>query len=212
MSKNLFSEKNDLTLNLIDWKPLINNLSRLFKFNKNRSKVDNLFDKRERINIHEELKSITFFQSKLDSSLEKFNHLTKYFQTDFDPFLSLKKVNKGEILELSEINSICHLITFYKESGGKLTANWDKNKNFTISQESIFKLSKDLLKPFRSFVEPSGSIFYEKHPLLKAIYFQIKYEEKQIKNLLNFLLNSDKLAQAFNTKALILSMTDILFP
>ena len=86
--------------------------------------------------------------------------------------------------------------TFYKESGQELTANWDKNKNFTISQESIFKLSKDLLKPFRSFVEPSGSIFYEKHPLLKAIYFQIKYEEKQIKNLLNFLLNSDKLAQA----------------
>ena len=35
-----------------------------------------------------------------------------------------------------------------------------------------------------------------KTPFLKAIYFQIKYEEKQIKNLLNFLLNSDKLAQA----------------
>ena len=159
MSKNLFSEKNDLTLNLIDWKPLINNLSRLFKFNKNEFEVDNLFDKRERINIHEELKSITFFQSKLDSSLEKFNHLTKYFQTDFDQFLYLKKVNKGEILELSEINSICHLITFYKESGQNSLQTGIKIKTLPF-----------LKKVFSSFPRTCSNLFEK---LCRAQWFYI---------------------------------------
>ena len=201
MSKNLFSKKNDLILNLIDWHPLINDLSKLFKFNKNNLKLDAFFNKNEKINQQQELKSISFFQEKLFSSIEKFNHLSKFFNREFDPILTLKKVNKGEVLDLTTINSICHLISFFKNATIELTQNWNKNKFFNVSQEKIFQLSKTLLKPFRSFVEEDGAIFYEKHPLLKPIFIQIKNQENQIKNQLKSLLKSDHLAASLQYQA-----------
>lgn len=192
MSKNLFSQKNDLILNLIDWHPLINKLSKLFKFKKNNSRLDLFFDNNKKINQEEELNSISFFQANLFSSIEKFNLYTKYFYSEFDPILSLKKINKDEILELSTINSLCHLITFYNHSIEDLTKDWVKANLFIIPKEKVSNLTRDLLKPFRSFVEPDGTVFYEKHPLLKSIFLQIKNEEKQIKLNLKHILNSDK--------------------
>lgn len=201
MSKNLFSKKNDLILNLIDWHPLINKLSQLFKFNKNISKVDSIFDKNKKIDQELELNSISYFQNQLHSSVEKFNLYSKFFSSDFDPILFLKKANKDEILDLSKINSLCHLINFYKISETDLTKNWIKNKLFIVTSEKINQLTRELLKPFRSFVEPDGTVYYERHPLLKAIYIQIKNEEKQIKLILKNILNSDKFINSLQYNA-----------
>ena len=201
MSKNLFSKKNDLILNLIDWSPLINKLSRLFKFNKNIARTEVFFDDNNKINQEEELNSISFFQPHLFDSIEKFNLFTKFLNTNFDPIISLKKVNKDEILDFATINSLCNLVDFYKSSTESITKNWNKNYLFAFPKEKLIQLSKELLKPFRSFVEPDGNIYYERHPSLKIIFSQIRNEEKQIKNNLKNILNSEKFIHSLQYNA-----------
>ncbi len=89
-------------------------------------------------------------------------------------------LKKGKVANFNELNFICLLVEGYKGLKKDL-AEWNKFPKDKIPVEKEKKLFREFVYEFRTFVEPSGEINYDRHPILSKIYFQIKKIESSLR-------------------------------
>ena len=191
MSLNLFNKNNSTILNLIDWYPLINHLIKLFQFKKTKDKVNSFFSPSYSISQQTEFESIEFFQNDLSFYYDSFNKSIKFLDSQFNPYLLIEKISKEDLIEIKEVNSLCVLFDSFL-SLKFVTSEWNKNDHFLLPHDKTKALKKSFLNPLRKFVEDDGTIYYERHPILKPLFAGLKKEEVLIKSTLNKIIKSKK--------------------
>ncbi len=164
----------------MDWSSIINKITQSAHFEKSREILSSPF-------LPKTAQEINYGFDSLDYLLKDLKLVSEKLSLYLAPIPSEKKLleiipglKKGRIANFSELNFICLLIEAYRGLK-KDFSYWNRFPSEKISQEKEKKLFREFVFEFRSFVEQSGEINYERHPILSKIYLQIKKIESSLR-------------------------------
>jgi len=104
----------------------------------------------------------------------------------------IERISKSSELGIEEINSLVNLLELYHLVKGRFTESPVLAESM-IDPETFKSIHARLIKPFRYFVSKEGDIEYEKHPLLRPLYHELRSLDSKIKKEINsFLKDPDK--------------------
>lgn len=164
----------------MDWSSIINKITQSAHFEKSREILSSPFLPKTTQEINSGYDSLDYLLKDLKLVSERLSLYLSPIPSEKNLLEIIPGLKKGRVANFSELNFICLLIEAYKGLK-KDFADWNRFPSEKISQEKERKLNREFVFEFRSFVEPSGEINYERHPILSKIYIQIKKIESSLR-------------------------------
>ena len=160
-------------INQIDWPLLEQGILNFSRIQATHKRLTNILEShieiQEKLDITEEF--IKFIQS------EDYNSVRldlASFESDFDFKKILERIKVSALVEIPELNQIILCLEF-AQSYNKIVSSHVPSLYVELS-----KIRKTVLE-FRKFVDPEGSIEFEKHPVLRPLYHKLKEKESKIR-------------------------------
>lgn len=179
MFLNLLKENNE-ALELLDWSQIINNISILAHFELTQKKLTHSpsFLNNEEINYH--LNLLENYLSRFDDYSLEFNSKLRMLPPDETKFLLVNDLAKGKFFEANELNFFALLAETYIETISTFK-DLTFQENYFLERDKLSPIRRNFINPLREFVDRSGNISYENHPLLKKLYADILSLEQELR-------------------------------
>jgi len=181
MTLNLLDKKNFKNLELLDWPEILERITSKAHFEKSKDILTSPFDAKEGKEIELAFDSLDYLLKDIPSVTEIIHLHLFNIPRHIKYFYFIDGLKKGKIANIEELNFTCLLLESYlslKRSFG----DWNKYPGEKIDPNKQKKLTVSFVKELRTFVEPSGEIHYERHPLLAKIYGKIKKIEVSLRD------------------------------
>lgn len=204
MSLNLLNTKQKNLYSFLDWNYIINDISLLANFEITKNRLSSPFNPKSISEINYEFDSIDFHLNNFYENETLINNSLSRFDDNEENFSTIEFIEKGRVVSLKQLNFICLQIEQYTQVFSKLKA-WIKCDEYEIEHKVVQKLNSNFVKKIRVFVTDDGEVHYERHPLLKEVFYKILQIESELRN------NIAKIAKSTSyEKALQFSEHDVI--
>jgi DNA mismatch repair protein MutS2 len=179
MSLNLLNGNSE-ALHLLDWFQLTGDIASLSHFDLTKRRLSEPPVFREHDYITRDLDRLETFITNYDEFSILFNSRIRMLPVGEEFFSLIPDLFKGKFFEGKELNFFCLLIESYNENFNAFQSLVFE-KDFKLAPDIIQKLRKTFVVPLREFVDHSGSVSYERHPLLKKLYSEVLALESDLR-------------------------------
>jgi DNA mismatch repair protein MutS2 len=193
MLLNLFKDNTE-ALALLDWSQITNAISILAHFELTKTKISHPPKIQSRESLQKNLDFLDSYIANFDEYSLIFNSQMRMIPPEEDKFLLLRDLKKGKFFEPLELNFFALLIENYLNSFSTfkdLTFSHD----YSLPREDISHLRRNFLNPLRDFVDKSGTISYNNHPLLRKLYSDVIALEQDLRNTIIKISKTDLYSQ-----------------
>jgi DNA mismatch repair protein MutS2 len=184
-------KNNTEALELLDWFQIVSDISSLSHFEitkKNLLIPPQFYGTPE---IQNKLDQLQFILDNYDDFSLVFNSHIRLIPADEDRddhqaehgFRAISFLFKERFFDTEELNFFALLFSGFKETR-KSFFRIPFTDQYNISQNSLDAIRNDFLFPLRNFVDQSGKISYERHPVLKNLNFKLLQLEHELRNLI----------------------------
>ncbi|RLA63584.1 MAG: hypothetical protein DRQ88_12215, partial [Epsilonproteobacteria bacterium] len=181
MALNLLDKKNYKNLELLDWPKILERITSRTHFEKSKDILNSPFSAKNGDEIEFAYDSMDYLLRDLNTTTDIIHLHLQGIPRSKKYFYFIDALKKGKMANIKELNFTCLLLESYlnlKRSFG----DWNKYPVDKIDPNRQKKLTIQFIKEWRSFVEPSGEIHYERHPLLAKIYNKLKKLEGSLRD------------------------------
>ena len=190
MSLNLLETRSTTLLNLVDWQEVIGVLGQKMYFLNSKKNIENcpfFCSKDELLANFESMDSYLENKNEYDQIInEELGHI----KSDTDFSVLLKKLTRGHILDLGELNVLANIFFSYKKLNKSIRI-FCKNNDNPVDYPTLSLIETKFIRPIRTFVERNGEIHFDQHPLFFEIYKKILQIETQIREELSNLVKQN---------------------
>jgi DNA mismatch repair protein MutS2 len=179
MALNLL-KKNSKFLEYLDWQDIIDILVSYSHFDNTKDLLNNLLVFRGNDKINHDLNLIDQYLIEKDHFDFTLNDLFSQIPSSNQIETFLRSIEKGHILNLDELNSICKLLENYP-SISKIFSVLEIEHNHA-DQSLKSKIRNKFINPFRRLVEKNGEQHLENHPKLTKLYKQVRELESSLRS------------------------------
>ena len=190
MNLNLLETNSEALLNLVDWQEVIGVLSHRMYFQDAKKKLEHrpLFCPKAEL-TQNFLAMDTYLENKNEFD-QIINEELGYIKSDTDFSTLLKKLIRGHILDLGELNTLANIFSGYKKFKKHIRIFLNLTDD-RVDQSTISLIETKFVRPIRTFVERNGEIHFDQHPMLSQIYKKILQIEAQIREELSILVKQN---------------------
>ncbi|WP_127715278.1 Smr/MutS family protein [Halobacteriovorax sp. HLS] len=202
MALNLL-KKNSKFLEYLDWNEILEILLSYSYFDYTKEKLKNLLEYRNNDEINAELNLIDQYIDQRDNYDIHLKDVFECLPSTNQIETYLKAIQKGVILNLAELNSVCKLLETYST-----TQKYFQDFNIThehCDQGTKSKIRNNFVNPFRKLVYKNGEEHLENHPIISKLYKEVKELEFTLRQQVMNISREEKY-----TKALQLNEYDII--
>lgn len=193
MLLNLFKDNTE-ALNLLDWAQIVNDISILAHFEITKQNLLHSPKILSREELTTKLQTLEQYLNNYDDYSFVFNKEMRTLPSDAVKFSLITDLKKGRFFEASELNFLALLIENYIETFSTFS-KLPFEESFALTREELSPLRRNFLNPLREFVDKSGSISYESHPLLRKLYAEVIAIESELRNSINRIARSELFAE-----------------
>ncbi len=179
MSLNLLNGNSE-ALELLDWFQLTGNIASLSHFDSTKRRLSTPPQFREHDSIERDLDRLNTFIENYDDFSVLFSSKIRMLPPGIENFNLIPDLFKGKFFEGKELNFFCLLIETYHESFNAFQA-LTFEKEFKLPPDVLQKLRRNFVIPLREFVDHTGNVSYERHPLLKKLYAEVLALESDLR-------------------------------
>lgn len=179
MSLNLLNGNSE-ALELLDWFQLTGDIASLSHFDTTKRRLSTPPQFKDHDSIERDLERLDTFIKNYDDFSVLFSGRIRMLPVGLEYFSLIPDLFKGRFFEGKELNFFCLLIETYQESF-KAFQGLVFEKDFTLPPEIMQKLRKNYVIPLREFVDHTGNVSYERHPLLKKLYAEVLALESDLR-------------------------------
>lgn len=179
MSLNLLNGNSE-ALELLDWFQLTGDIASLSHFDLTKRRLSSPPIFQEHAFIERDLNRLDTFIKNYDDFSILFNSRIRMLPVGEEFFVLIPDLYKGKFFEGKELNFFCLLIECYQENYNAFQ-NIIFEKDYKLAPDVIQKLRKTFVVPLREFVDHSGAVSYERHPLLKKLYAEVLALESDLR-------------------------------
>ncbi len=171
MSLNLLNGNTE-ALELLDWSQLSADISILAHFENNQEKFKAAPLSKKSDAISFELDQLENYIKNFDDLNFQFNSKVRMLPVEKETFANLKDIKKGKFFEAKELNFFAQIIECVFETHSFFSPISFKNA-YEHNSGRASQLKRGFINPLRDFVDFSGNVSYERHPLLKKLYAEV---------------------------------------
>lgn len=175
-------KNNSEALELLDWFQIVSDMSSLSHFDITKKKLLTPPEHQETAVIQNKLDQLQFTINNYDDLSLSFNSSLRLVPAEEHHFDSLPFLFKERFFDINELHFFALLFSGYKDTR-KQFFNIPFTEHYKISDKGLDTIRRDFLFPLRDFVDPSGRISYERHPVLKGLYGRLILLEQELRNL-----------------------------
>lgn len=179
MSLNLLNGNSE-ALELLDWFQLTGDIASLSHFDSTKRRLSTPPQYQELDAIERDLIRLDAFLDNYDDFSVLFNSKIRMLPVGEEFFSLIPDVFKGRFFEGKELNFFCLLIETYNESYHSFQSLVFE-KDFKLPPDILQKLRRNFVVPLREFVDHSGNVSYERHPVLKKLYAEVLALESDLR-------------------------------
>lgn len=180
MYLNLFNDNLE-ALGLLDWSQITNDISSLSHFDLTKIKLSHSPKALSKTELQTELDRLDSYLHHFDEYSLNFNSQHRLLPSEIEKFDLIRDIAKGRMFEASELNFFALIIESYLNTF-PLFKKLSLSQNYELTREQLSPLRRNFLNPLREFVNPSGNISYENHPLLRKLFADLNYLEQDLRN------------------------------
>jgi DNA mismatch repair protein MutS2 len=180
MTLNLLDKRNYKNLELLDWPEILERITSRTHFEKSREILSSPFGPKDKGEIEFSYDSLNYLLQDLTSITDTIYLYLGKIPRSKKYFYFIDGLKKGKMANIEELNFACLLLESYtslKRSFG----DWNLYPGDKIDPLVQKNLTVNFVGELRSFVEPSGEVHYERHPLLAKIYSKLKKLEGSLR-------------------------------
>lgn len=179
------------TLNNIDWQQIATQIS----FHSYFEDTKNIFLSNPRVftqeNIEDHLGNLSTLSKLLEDGINFDMVLFDYLSDTEENHSFVKNINKGIVADFKQLNFVCCLLENTFNLKNSLPHGELKDQILELINEGQ-RLRSKFIKPLRSFVERSGSVYLERHPkLAQKIAERNNLESKIREKVMSILKDAD---------------------
>lgn len=176
-------KNNSEALELLDWFQIVSDISSLSHFDITKKNLLIPPEYNAPTIIQNKLDQLQFAISNYDELAFAFNSHLRLIPADEEKFDSIPFLFKERFFDTNELHFFALLFSGFKDTR-KVFFNIPYAEHFKISDKSLDIIRRDFLFPLRDFVDPSGRISYERHPVLKNLYSKLIQLEQDLRTLI----------------------------
>ncbi|OUR93041.1 hypothetical protein A9Q84_21290 [Halobacteriovorax marinus] len=178
MALNLLN-KNSKFLDYLDWQEILTALVSQSYFNYTKEGINNLLEFRPISIINQELNFIELYLLERENYNHALNNVFITLPSTNELETYLKSIEKGIVLELNQLNTICKLLENYP-------AIFRTFDHFNIEhnhpdQALRSKIRNKFIREFRNLVSQNGETQLEKHPKLSKLFKEVRDLETDLR-------------------------------
>ena len=174
-------KNNSEALELLDWFQITSDISSLSHFDVTKKNLLDPPNFHDAVFILNKLEQLSFTINTYDELAYSFNTHIRLIPTEEEKFQSLPYLYKERFFDASELNFFALLFSGFKDSRQQFF-KIPNTEEFVLSDKTIDSIRRDFLSPLREFVDASGRISYERHPILKNLYAKLLQTEQDLRN------------------------------
>ena len=171
MALNLLNGNSE-ALELLDWSLLISDISSLSHFELTKAKFNSSPSARTIPVIQQDLDLLESYLHNYDDYSLSFNSKLRMLPSEAEAFKLIRDISKGKFFEARELHFFAQIAECYHECS-PLFRSVVFAKDYAVDSNTLSKIKKNFINPLRDFVDHSGNVSYERHPVLKRLYAEV---------------------------------------
>ena len=179
MALNLLNGNSE-ALELLDWSMLISDISSLSHFTLTKVKFQEAPSARAIDIIQHDLNLLENYLANYDDYSLAFNSKLRMLPVEADSFKLIKDISKGKFFEATELHFLAQIAECYHECFNQFKA-LEFQQDYSLENDKINKIKRNFINPLRDFVDYSGNVSYERHPVLKKLYAEVLALENDLR-------------------------------
>lgn len=179
MALNLLNGNSE-ALELLDWSLLTADISSLSHFELTKAKLSALPAARAVSQIQSDLNLLEDYLKNFDDYSLIFNSRLRLLPEDENSFKLIADISKGKFFEARELHFLAQIAEGYHETWPQFKTLSFEN-DYSFEQDKLTKIKRNFINPLRDFVDHSGNVSYERHPLLKKLYAEVLALENDLR-------------------------------
>ncbi len=180
MYLNLLKNNNE-ALELLDWFKIVKDISSLSHFDITKKSLLKSPESHHPSLIQNKLDQLNFYIEKHEDLTFSFNSIVRLVPDDEIKFSQIKDIFKSRFFEAEELHYFALIFSAFKDTR-LLFLSIPHTSHFEVNHQSLEQIRKDFLSPLREFVDHSGKISYERHPILKQLNTKLLQIEHELRN------------------------------
>ena len=179
MALNLLNGNSE-ALELLDWSMLVTSISSLSHFELTKTKLEAPPEARSTAAIQADLNLLESYLANYDDYSLSFNAKLRMLPETETSFRLIPDIKRGKFFEARELHFLAQVSECYYEClplFGSLTFP----KDYNIEKDKLTKIKRYFINPLRDFVDNSGNVSYERHPVLKRLYAEVLALENDLR-------------------------------
>lgn len=105
-------------------------------------------------------------------------------------FKLIPDISKGKFFEANELHFLAQIAECYHECSSKFK-ELSFMQDYSFEADKISKIKRFFINPLRDFVDHTGNVSYERHPVLKRLYAQVLALENDLRVSIQKIAKSD---------------------
>lgn len=179
MALNLLNGNSE-ALELLDWSLLTADISSLSHFELTRAKLSAPPVARAVSQIQNDLNLLEDYLKNYDDYSLTFNSKLRLLPEDETSFKIIPDISKGKFFEAKELHFLAQIAESYHECW-PIFKTLSFENDYSFETDKITKIKRNFINPLRDFVDYSGNVSYERHPLLKKLYAEVLALENDLR-------------------------------
>lgn len=171
MALNLLNGNSE-ALELLDWSMLIGSISSLSHFELTKTKLEAPPAARDLKSIQDDLNLLESYLNNFDEYSLAFNSKLRLLPEGEAFFKLIPDISRGKFFEARELHFFAQIAECYQE-GLPFFSHLVFAQDFSLERDKLSKIKRFFINPLRDFVDHTGSVSYERHPVLKKLYAEV---------------------------------------
>ena len=159
---------------------LISDISSLSHFTLTKVKFQEAPSARAIDIIQHDLNLLENYLANYDDYSLAFNSKLRMLPVEADSFKLIKDISKGKFFEATELHFLAQIAECYHECFNQFKA-LEFQQDYSLENDKINKIKRNFINPLRDFVDYSGNVSYERHPVLKKLYAEVLALENDLR-------------------------------
>ena len=130
--------------------------------------------------IQSDLNLLEDYLKNFDDYSLIFNSRLRLLPEDENSFKLIADISKGKFFEARELHFLAQIAEGYHETWPQFKTLSFEN-DYSFEQDKLTKIKRNFINPLRDFVDHSGNVSYERHPLLKKLYAEVLALENDLR-------------------------------
>ena len=183
-------KNNTEALELLDWFQIVSDFKSLSHFELTQKNLLHPPVSLPSTFIQNKLDQLQFTIHNFDSLSLAFNSYIRLIPAEELYFDNIPFLFKERFFEVKELHFFALLFSGYRSTSTSFL-NIPQTENFSLPSQAIDTIRRTFYTPLREFVDPTGKLSYERHPLLKELYRKVLEEEQELRNLIQKISQSE---------------------